>query len=129
MAQGFTVSTGSLAIRIGELRSLASAVEGAATALGTTCGNLGPGELTAAVQEVSEQWSDGLGTMREKIDTMADNVSAAVDNYELIEQGGAERMTALGDSILVDQTLKPLRDTTIALSTQRDALNRAGGKP
>jgi hypothetical protein len=67
--------------------------------------------------------------MREKIDTMADNVSAAVDNYELIEQGGAERMTALGDSILVDQTLKPLRDTTIALSTQRDALNRAGGKP
>ena len=127
MAQGYTVNTASLAIRIGELRSLAGAVESAAFALGSTGGNLGPGDLTSAVAEVSDQWYDGLGQMRDKIDTMADNVSNAVANYDALDASGAEGMRALADNALVSAQLDPLRKAAAAIKAQRGNLNTAGG--
>lgn len=129
MGSGYTVDTTSLAIRIGELRSLAAAVESTAGALSTTCGRLGPGDLTAAVEEVAQRWRDGLGKMREKIDTMADNVDNAVANYTTIEQGGQARMDALADRTVAETQLNTLRGAAAALLTQRDdLLNQAGGK-
>lgn len=91
MADGLTVNTESLAIRVGELRAVADAVDSAASALDVSGGDLGPGDLNAAVREVAEQWRDGLSEMRDKIDTIAGNVDDAVDGYEAVEAASAER--------------------------------------
>ena len=91
MPHGYTVNTTSLAIRVGELRAVADAVENAASALDISGGDLGPGDINAAVREVARQWRDGLAEMRDKIDTIAGNVDDAVTGYEAIEAAGAER--------------------------------------
>jgi methyl-accepting chemotaxis protein len=109
MAQGFTVDTNSLATRIGELRALAASVRHAAALLGNTCGNLGPGELTAAMAEVSQHWNDGLNEMQEKIDRMAGNVGTAIRNYQALEQDGQDTMKTLADQVLVNGELGTLR--------------------
>jgi hypothetical protein len=125
MGQGFTVNADSLAIRVGELRELADAVESAALVFGTT-GNLGPGDLTSAVQEVSEQWYEGLGKMRDKINDMAGNLDNAVTNYRTLDQGGHDRMDALVDRELAAGELNTLRAAAaVQLTQQRDLL--AGG--
>src|SRR2546430_17663387 len=125
MAQGFTVDTNSLAIRIGELRALSASVRHAAALLGNTCGNLGPGELTAAVQEVSGHWNDGLDEMTEKIDRMAGNVGTAICNYRTLERAGQERMHALADQALAQAQLNTLRAAAaIEIDRQHDV--RAG---
>lgn len=85
---GYTVNTESLAARIGELRSLVESVESAANSLDVHGGDLGPGDIGSAVAEVADKWREGLGKMKEKIDTMADNVGEAVSNYDLLEEQG-----------------------------------------
>lgn len=91
MADGYTVNTESLAIRVGELRAVADAISSAATALEMSGGDLGPGDITAAVQEVAQQWRDGLSEMCDKIDEIAGNVDDAVSGYEAVEAASAER--------------------------------------
>lgn len=91
MPSGYTVNTGSLAIRVGELRAVAAAVAGAASALEVSGGDLGPGDINAAIQEVAGQWRDGLAEMVDKIDTIAGNVDDAVSNYEQVEAAGQVR--------------------------------------
>lgn len=91
MPHGYTVDTTSLAIRVGELRAVADAVDSAASALDIAGGDLGPGDINAAVREVAQQWRDGLSGMRDKIDTIAGNVDDAVTGYEAIEAASAER--------------------------------------
>jgi hypothetical protein len=108
MAGGYTVNTTSLAIRVGELTACADAVDEVLGALGAAGGDLGPGEITAAVAEVMEQWRDNLGTMRDKIGTIADNVRGAVDNYDAVEQGGRDRMAALADGTVAEQLVRGL---------------------
>jgi hypothetical protein len=91
MPSGYTVNTGSLAVRVGELRAVASAVASAAATLEVSGGDLGPGDINAAIQEVAGQWRDGLAEMVDKIDTIAGNVDDAVSNYEQVETAGAIR--------------------------------------
>lgn len=96
---GYTVNTDSLATRIGELRSLVQSVESAASSLDVHGGDLGPAGIGSAVAEVAGKWRDGLGEMKEKIDTMAENVSHAVTNYDELEAQGQEafRLTIDGE--------------------------------
>lgn len=107
---GYTVNTTSLAIRVGELNAVADQVGEIIGALDLTGGDLGPGDIAAAVAEVAGEWRDNLGDMRDKIGTIADNVRGAVANYELVEQGGEDRMRALSEGTVRDQVFETLRD-------------------
>lgn len=77
MSEGFwAADTAALARRVGELRAVAAAVEGVVSTLEVEAGDLGPGDISAAVSEVVGNWRDGLGEMQGKIDTIAGNVRA-----------------------------------------------------
>lgn len=81
----WAADTSALARRVGELRAVAAAVESVVSTLEVEAGDLGPGDISAAVSEVVGNWRDGLGEMQSKIDTIAGNVSEAVDGYETME--------------------------------------------
>ncbi|WP_075976721.1 hypothetical protein [Actinokineospora bangkokensis] len=108
MASGYTVNTTSLAIRVGELNAVADSVDQVISTLNAAGCDLGPGEITAAVAEVVEQWRDHLGQFRDKVDRIADNVRGAVSNYESVEQGGHDRMMALADRTVAEQLVQGL---------------------
>ncbi|MCG8919523.1 hypothetical protein L6E12_27495 [Actinokineospora sp. PR83] len=108
MASGYTVNTTSLAIRVGELNAVADSVGEVISTLNAAGGDLGPGEITAAVTEVIDQWQQNLGAMRDKIGTIADNVRGAVANYESVEQGGRDRMLALADETVAEHLVQGL---------------------
>lgn len=107
---GYTVNTTSLAIRVGELNAVADQVGEIIGALDLTGGDLGPGDIAAAVAEVAGTWRDNLGDMRDKIGTIADNVRGAVANYELVEQGSEDRMRALAAGTVRDQVFESLKN-------------------
>lgn len=107
---GYTVDTSSLAIRVGELNAVADQVSEIIGTLDLTGGDLGPGEIGAAVAEVAGRWQDNLGDMRDKIEKIAGNVRGAVANYEVVEQGGADRMRALAEGVVRDEVFQSLRD-------------------
>lgn len=111
---GYTVNTDSLAIRVGELNAVAGQVDGIIGALDLSAGDLGPGDLAAAVGEVADRWRENLSAMRDKIDTIAGNVEGAVANYTAIEQGGEDRMRALAEGTVRDQVFETLRDAAPA---------------
>src|SRR4051794_8296301 len=106
---GYTVNTTSLAIRVGELNAVADQVGTIVGALDLTGGDLGPGDIAAAVSEVAGEWRDNLEDMRGKIETIAGNVSGAVSNYEVVEQGGEDRMRALAEGTVRDAVFTTLR--------------------
>ncbi|SER60467.1 WXG100 family type VII secretion target [Actinokineospora terrae] len=127
MSSGYTVDTTSLAIRVGELRALADEVEVAANRLSLSAGDLGPGDIAAAAQEVADQWRDDLGAMRDKIGKIADNVRSAVANYEQVEQGGADRMRLAVERGVAEAQLNALRG---GAAVQQARLNDlTGGTP
>jgi hypothetical protein len=107
---GYTVNTTSLAIRVGELNAVADQVGTIVGALDVTGGDLGPGDIAAAVAEVAGEWRDNLDDMRGKIETIAGNVAGAVANYEAVEQGGEDRMRALAVGTVRDDVFTGLRD-------------------
>jgi hypothetical protein len=125
MGQGYVADTNALAIRVGELRAVASEVESAALGLDISSGDLGPGEISAAVNEVVEQWRSGLEEMRGKIDTIADNVRGSVSNYEAVEQASEDRMRALADGNVAQGLIEELRQYSPEYQQQRaEALAR-----
>jgi hypothetical protein len=108
MGLGFVADTGALAIRVGELRAVAGEVDGVCSALDISAGDLGPGDISAAVHEVVGQWRDNLGKLTDKIDTIAGNVSDACDNYAALEQLGADRMRTLAEGTVRDSVFQAL---------------------
>ncbi|GAA3014822.1 hypothetical protein [Actinokineospora diospyrosa] len=122
MPSGYTVNTTSLAIRVGELRALAEEVEIAANRLSVSAGDLGPGDIAAAAREVADQWRDDLGSTRDKIDKIADNVRSAVANYEQVEQGGADRMRFAVSDAVAEAQLNALRGGAAAQQARLDGL-------
>jgi hypothetical protein len=106
---GYTVNTASLAIRVGELSAVADQVGTIVGALDLTGGDIGPGDIAAAVAEVAGEWRDNLDGMRDKIETIAGNVRGAVANYEVVEQGGYDRMRALAEGTVRDAVFETLR--------------------
>jgi hypothetical protein len=91
----WAADTYALARRVGELRAVAAAVENVVSALEVEAGDLGPGDISSAVSEVVGNWRDGLGEMQSKIDTIAGNVSEAVDGYEAMEATAQESFQGL----------------------------------
>jgi hypothetical protein len=92
-AAGYTVDQSGLADRVGELRAVADAVGAAAAELGGSGGDLGPGNLPGAVASLRGQWQDGLGHMRDRIDTMAGAINAANANYAHVEDAAEQAFT------------------------------------
>lgn len=103
MGDGYVVDEAGIAARIGELNACASEVTGVIGLLGTSAGDLGPGDLTAAVHEVLDQWRTNLSDMRDKIDSAAENTRGALSNYQLIEDVNEQRMRALAADSVADQ--------------------------
>jgi hypothetical protein len=120
MGQGYVANTDALAIRVGELQAVADEVDSAITMLDIAGGDLGPGDISAAVQEVADQWRDGLGEMRDKIGTIAGNVSSSCDNYLALEQLGADRMRMTAENAVHEAQLNAIREAAAAeLARQR----------
>jgi hypothetical protein len=119
-SDGFTVNLDSLAIRVGELRSVANQVGEIVTALDLGGGDLGPGGIAGAVAEVAGRWRDNLGALRGKIDTIADNVDNAVHNYRTVEQGGEDRMRQLAGDTIRAEIIQNLTEQTPAYQEHRE---------
>jgi hypothetical protein len=126
MGQGFVADTNALAIRVGELKAVATEVDSAILSLDISGGDLGPGDIAGAIAEVADQWRDNLGEMRDKIDTIAGNVSSACENYETIERGGEERMRALAEGTVRDEFFNALREASPAY--QQERVEQAGNQ-
>jgi len=106
---GFTVNTTSLAIRVGELNAVAADVASLASDLQCPAGDLGPGEINAALAEVAEDWQDGLNELRDTISTIADNVDGAVADYTRVEADSERRLNRLVDERIGQQLVDGLR--------------------
>jgi hypothetical protein len=114
MGEGYVVDEAGLATRVGELNACADEVANVIGLLGAHGGDLGPGEISAAVDEVMQQWSDNLDDMRGKIDDTANNVRNALTNYQTLEDAGESRMRELANREVVDQQMDALRNAAAA---------------
>lgn len=103
MPAGYTANEERLALRVGELRAVSEEVWAVSIALDQSAGDLGPGDITGALQEVTSQWRSGLREMNDKIDQAATNVENAVANYATVEQAGADAMRELGNDTISHQ--------------------------
>jgi len=105
----YCVDPTSLATRVGELNAVADQVGAIVGTLDVTGGDLGPGDIAAAVAEVADEWRGNLDGMRDKINTIADNVRGAVANYAVAEQDGEASMLALGRGAVRDAVFESLK--------------------
>ncbi|MPZ80280.1 MAG: hypothetical protein GEV28_07745 [Actinophytocola sp.] len=113
MGQGYVVDEAGLAARVGELNAVASEVESVLGTLGAQGCDLGPGEISAAVAEVMDEWSSNLGDMRDKIGKTAENVRNALSNYQTLEDVNETRMRDLANRQVVDDQLNVLRGAAV----------------
>jgi uncharacterized protein YukE len=109
MGDGYVVNELGLAARVGELNAVADEVATVIGVLGQQGCDLGPGEISAAVGEVMQQWSDNLGDMRDKIDDAAENVRNALTNYQGLEDAAENRMRDLANQEVVNDQMNVLR--------------------
>ncbi len=120
MGEGYVVDEAGLAARVGELNAVADEVAGVIGVLGAQGCDLGPGDISAAVGEVMQQWSDGLDAMRDKIDKTAENVRDALSNYQILEDRSETRMRDLANREIVEEQLDVLRGAAVVtLARQR----------
>jgi 2-keto-3-deoxy-L-rhamnonate aldolase RhmA len=126
MADGYCVSEAALATRVGELNAVADEVANVIGVLGAQGCDLGPGDISAAVGEVMQQWSDNLGDMRDKIGDTAENVNKALSNYQVLEDDGENRMRALANQQVVDDQMNVLRGAAVVTLAQEQAAQRGG---
>ena len=85
---GYDVNLVFMAQKIGQLKAVSDSVLSAATGLECPSGDLGPGDISGAVQELASAWRDGIEEIGTRISEMAGHVSSAMDNYEAVEQSG-----------------------------------------
>lgn len=120
MGMGYVYDEAGLAARVGELNACAEEVASVLGVLDANGGDLGPGDISAAVSEVMQQWSDGLGEMRDKIGDTANNVRNALGNYQMLEDSAESTMRELANRQVVDEQLNVLRGAaTVTLAEQR----------
>jgi hypothetical protein len=122
MGEGYVVDEAGLATRVGELNACADEVANVIGVLGAQGGDLGPGEISAAVGEVMQQWSDNLDDMRGKIGDTANNVRNALSNYQTLEDAGESRMRALANQLIVDEQVNGLQDAAAVTIAQQRAI-------
>ncbi|RZS39020.1 excreted virulence factor EspC (type VII ESX diderm) [Herbihabitans rhizosphaerae] len=116
---GYFVNPENLVARSGELEAVAGEVRGAAASMGAWGGNLGPGDLNAAVQEVCDDWRDGLDKMCDKIETVSHNAKRAASNYSCIEDQAADAMREFAEKRTAEQQLDVLRGAAALQLAQR----------
>ena len=122
MGEGYVVDEAGLATRVGELNACADEVASVIGVLGAQGCDLGPGEISAAVGEVMQQWSDNLDDMRGKIDDTANNVRNALSNYQTVEDASESRMRALANAQVVEEQMNVLRGAAVVtLAEQQQA--------
>ena len=125
MGEGYVANEAGLAARVGELNAVADEVAGVIGVLGQQGCDLGPGEISAAVGEVMQQWSDNLGDMRDKIGQAAENVNNALSNYQTLEDAAENRIRAAANAQIVNDQLNVLRGAAVVTLAQQ----QQGGKP
>lgn len=121
MGEGYVVDEAGLAARVGELNACADEVANVIGVLGAQGCDLGPGDISAAVGEVMQQWTDNLEDMRGKIDDAANNVRSALSNYQTLEDAAESRMRMQANQEIVDQQMSALQDAAIATVAQQQA--------
>jgi len=89
MSDGYTANMTFLASKIGELNAVAESVNSAVSMLECP-GDLGPGDLNSAVQDLAAHWREGLQKTSEKIGDMAEGVQGSLSNYEAVEATARE---------------------------------------
>lgn len=125
MGEGYVANEVGLAARVGELNAVADEVASVIGVLGQEGCDLGPGEISAAVGEVMQQWTDNLGDMRDKIGQAAENVNNALTNYQTLEDAAENRIRAAANQQVVDDQLNVLRGAAVVTLAQQ----QGGGKP
>lgn len=121
MGEGYVVDEAGIAARIGELNACADEVANVIGVLGAQGCDLGPGDISAAVGEVMQQWSDNLEDMRGKIDQAAENMRNALSNYQTVEDAAESRMRALANQQVVDQQMAALENAAAVTIAQQQA--------
>jgi hypothetical protein len=91
---GYDVNLVFMAQKIGQLRAVSDSALGVASAMECPSGDLGPGDIGAAVAELAGSWRDGIEEIGTRIAEMAGHVSTAMDNYEAVEQSGYDAFTS-----------------------------------
>lgn len=125
MGEGYVADEAGLAARVGELNAVADEVASVIGVLGQQGCDLGPGDISAAVGEVMQQWTDNLGDMRDKIGQAAENVNNALSNYQTLEDAAENRIRAAANAQVVDDQLNVLRGAAVVTLAQQ----QGGGKP
>ena len=87
---GYDVDMVYLAQKIGQLKAVSDAVLAAATSLECPSGDLGPGDINAAVRELASSWRDGIEEIGTRISEMSGHVSGALDNYQAVEDAARQ---------------------------------------
>jgi len=124
MGEGYVADEAGIAARIGELNACASEVESVIGVLGNSVCDLGPGDLSAAVLDVMDEWRDNLGDMRDKIGKAADNTRNALSNYQLLEDLNEQRMRAFANDTVNENQLNIIRGAAVVSLAEQQ-----GGKP
>jgi hypothetical protein len=109
MGDGYVVNELGIAARVGELNAVADEVANVIGVLGQQGCDLGPGDISAAVGEVMQQWTDNLGDMRDKSGKTAENVNNALTNYQALEDAAENRMRNLANQEIVNDQMNVLR--------------------
>ena len=91
---GYDVNLVFMAQKIGQLKAVSDSVLSAATSLECPPGDLGPGDISGAVQELASAWRDGIEEIGTRIAEMSGHVSSAMDNYEAVELAGYDAFRA-----------------------------------
>lgn len=119
MGMGYVYDEAGLAARVGELNACAEEVASVIGVLGAQGCDLGPGDISAAVGEVMQQWSDNLDDMRGKIDDTANNVRQALSNYQTLEEVGESRMRITTNEQIVEDQMNVLRGAAVVTMAEQ----------
>jgi len=126
MGEGYVADEAGLAARVGELNAVADEVASVIGVLGQQGCDLGPGDISAAVGEVMQQWTDNLGDMRDKIGQAAENVNNALSNYQTLEDAAETNIRAAANAAVVEDQMNVLRGAAVVTLAQQQG---GGGKP
>ena len=91
---GYDVDMVYLAQKIGQLKAVSDSVLAAATSLECPSGDLGPGDINAAVHELASSWRDGIEDIGTRISEMAGHVGDALANYQAVEDAARQSFAA-----------------------------------
>lgn len=125
MGEGYVADEAGIAARVGELRACASEVDTVIGVLGQGVCDLGPGDLSAAVLDVMDEWRGNLGDLRDKIDKAAANTRDALSNYQILEEVNESRMRAFANDKVVGDQLDIVRGAAVVTLAEQ----QRGGRP